>query len=132
MMQKNDDLKLVNNSPEYYDFIRKLRNHPKIKKNFIQQTYISASQQVKYMKKHQKDYYICLLDDVPAGYIGVIDGDIRIAVLPEFQNKGVGLFLIKNIQKKYKNLQAKIKIKNQVSIQLFKEAGFKLKYYIFE
>lgn len=125
-------LKLVKNSPKYYEFIRNLRNNPKVKKYFIQQNHITKKQQEIYMKKHQNDYFICLYNNSPAGYVGVIKGDIRIAVHPNFQKRGIGLFLIKNIQRRYKNLEAKIKIDNFISIKLFKKAGFKPKYYIFQ
>ena len=133
-MKKNTKLNLefVENAPKYYEFIRKLRNNPVVKRGFIQQGNISKSQQLLYMKKNQNNYFLCLSGDKPVGYVGVIEDDIRIAVLPEFQGKNIGLFLIKNVMKKYKTLQAKIKIENEASLHLFKKAGFKMKYYLFE
>lgn len=125
-------LKFVKNSQKYHEFIRNLRNDKRVKTGFIQQGYVTRRQQKKYMTKYNKSYYLCLCDGQPAGYVGVIDEDIRIAVHPDFQKKGIGIFLLRNIKRKYQNLQAKIKIDNNASIKLFKKAGFKLKYYIFE
>lgn len=129
---KNNKLKFVNNSTKYHEFIRGLRNDKRVKHNLIQQEHITERQQRRYMKKHGRKYCICLCDGKPAGYIGVIDDDIRIVVHPDFQNKGIGLFLVRNIMKKHRKLQAKIKVENRASIRLFEKAGFKLKYHIFE
>ena len=126
-------LKLVNNKKEYYEFIRNLRNDRQIKSGFIQQKNVSKKAQQSYMEKYGKYYYICLYNGLPAGYIGIIDNDIRIAAHPDYQGKGVGLFMVKAIMKKRgKKLQAKIKINNIASIKLFEKARFKLRYYIYE
>ena len=43
------------------------------------------------------DYYrVVLVDDIPAGYVGVINNDIRVCTHPDFQGKGVGKFLIES------------------------------------
>ena len=133
-MKKNshDNLEFVQNSPKYYEFIRKLRNMDSVRQRFISQDYINKKQQTAYMRKHRNHYFLCLFNGKAAGYIGVVRGDIRIAVHPKFQRKGIGLFLVKNIIKNYPNLQAKVKIDNKASFNLFKKAGFSLKYYLFE
>src|SRR3989304_9371235 len=100
-------LKFVKNTPKYYEFIRKLRNNAKVRKYFIKKNIISRSKQAIYMKTHRNNYFICLYNNSPAGYIGVIKGDLRIAVAPNFQRQGIGLFLIRNIQKRFKNIEAK-------------------------
>jgi len=125
-------LKFVNNEKKYYEFIRKLRNDKRVKAGFIQQKNISKKDQEAYMKKHGKFYYICLCNNAPAGYIGVIENDIRLATHPDYQGKGVGLFMVNKIMKKYKDAQAKIKIDNVASRKLFEKAGFKLKYYLYK
>lgn len=133
-MKRNYKVQMVpvKKNKKYHEFIRCLRNNKDVKKGFIQQHYITKKQQSEYMKKHGKDYYVCLFNGIPAGYVGVINGDIRIATHPRFQRKGLGLFMIKSLLKKRKRLQAKIKPDNTASIKLFKKAGFKLKYYIYE
>lgn len=125
-------LKIVSNKEKYYEFIRVLRNDRRIRDGFIEQKNITTKQQQAYMNKFGKNYFICLVGGVPAGYIGVIDNDIRIATHPDFQGKGVGLFMVSFIKKRFKNIQAKIKIDNIASIKLFEKAGFKLKYYLYE
>ena len=84
------------------------------------------------MKKWGDNFYICIIDTKPAGYVGVIDNDIRVATHPYFQGVGVGTFMINEIMKIYPNAFAKVKLKNEASIRLFKKCGFKEKYYILE
>lgn len=127
-----EKLEFVKNEAKYHEFIRNLRNDGRVKKGLIQQGHITKEQQKEYMKKHNDDYHLCLCNGEPAGYIGVIDDDIRIVVHPDFHNKGVGLFLVNNIMKKHKKLQAKIKVRNTASIRLFERAGFKLMYHLYE
>ena len=83
------------------------------------------------MKKYFNCFFICLDNDIPVGYVRVIDNDISVAVIPNKQGKGIGLFLINNIKKRFKKAEAKIKIDNKASIKLFEKAGFKLRYYLY-
>ena len=132
-IKKNDlKFKIVHNHEKYHEFMRLLRNDSRVKKGFIEQKKVTKDQQKKYMKKFGKNYFICLINEKPAGYIGVIENDIRVATHPDFQGKGVALFMAKFIKKKFKNAQAKIKVENTASLKLFKKAGFKLKYYLYE
>lgn len=125
---------------EYSEFVRQLRNDPTVKKGFIQQRHISFDEHDEYMKKHEGNYYIALSEDFdleedwypPLGYCGVIDGDIRVAVSPEYQGKGVATFMIKEMQKRFPDAFAKVKIENEASLRLFEKCGFKKKYYILE
>jgi len=125
-------LKMINNDEIFYEFIRKLRNDPRVKSGFIQKKNVTKKQQQAYMEKYKNNYHICTIAGRPAGYIGVIDGDIRIATHPSMQGKGVGKFMVKFVMKKYKNIQAKVMFDNEPSMKLFKSSGFKLKYYILE
>lgn len=126
------NLRFVKNEEKYWEFIRNLRNHPQIKKGFVQQEEIPIENHKKFMTKYGNLFYICLCDGDPAGYVGVINKDIRVATHPGFQGKGVGKFMINEIMCKYPNACAKIKIKNEASLRLFKSCGFKEKYYILE
>lgn len=125
------DLKLVKNKRIYWDFIRELRSDDRVQDGFIQKVKITKEQQASYMEKHNDDYWICLCDGYPAGFVGNIDGDIRVAVHPMFQRKGVGKFMINELMKK-NNGHAKIKIDNEASLALFRSCGFKDKYIILE
>ena len=126
--------RLVKNEPLYYEFIRELRNDKRVQPGFIEFVNITREQQEAYMKKYADCFYICILIETnkPIGYIGVINDDIRIATHPDHQKQGVASFMIREISKLYPDAQAKVKIDNDISLKLFKKAGFKIKYYILE
>ena len=84
------------------------------------------------MKLHGDKFYICLVGTKPAGYVGVIDNDIRVATHPDYQKRGVGVFMINELMKKHPEAIAKVKLDNEASVALFEKAGFKKKYYILE
>jgi len=71
-------MELVAVTETHYEFIRNLRMHPKNLKWFLNQSEITAEDQVNYMEKHAQDYRVCLLYGEPVGYVGVIENDIRI------------------------------------------------------
>tara|TARA_R110000851_G_scaffold251350_2_gene403778 strand:+ start:5906 stop:6295 length:390 start_codon:yes stop_codon:yes gene_type:complete len=125
-------MKLVKNSHEYYEFIRNLRNHQSVKKGFINQEHIDLQRHTDHMKKYSECYYICLIGDEPAGYVGQIDDDIRVATFPAYQGKGVGSFMINELMKIRPSAMAKVKIENHASLKLFEKCGFEKKYYILE
>jgi len=125
-------LKLVENEPKYWEFIRNLRNDSEVKKGFIQQQYITTDNHKSFMENHNKNFYICLVEEKPAGYVGQIDNDIRVATSPEFQGKGVGKFMINTLMEKHPNAFAKVKVENEASLRLFESCGFKKQYYILE
>jgi ribosomal protein S18 acetylase RimI-like enzyme len=112
---------------EYWEFIRELRTHPELKDGFIYQGEITPKEQSVYMTKHHAGYYIATHNGVPAGFVGVVDNDIRVAVLPSYQNKGIAKFLISHIIKKYPNSLARVKLDNESSLKLFKSLKFKIR-----
>jgi ribosomal protein S18 acetylase RimI-like enzyme len=125
------NLRLVTNNSKYYEFIRELRNHTDNLSGFIIQTNITKEDQIKYMEKYEKFYYIAINEsEIPVGFIGVVDNDIRVAVHPDFKNQGVGKFMVNEIINNYPNSIAKIKIDNTASIKLFESCGFKTKFLI--
>jgi len=123
---------IVDCAEEYWEFVRTLRNNPLVQDGFIQKSHITKDQQAVYMMKHRSDYFIALIDNQPVGYVGCIDGDIRVCVDPSYQNKGIGKSLIDFIKSKYSNGYAKIKIDNKASVKAFQACGFVKKYYILE
>lgn len=125
-------MELVQNKYQYWEFIRTLRNHPDVKGGFIQQDEIEQQQHENFMLRYGLFFYVCLIDNQPAGYVGVIDDDIRVATHPDFQGKGVGKFMINQLMEMNPNAFAKVKIDNEASLRLFRSCGFKEKYYILE
>lgn len=117
---------------EYWEFVRLLRNDPRVQSGFIQKSEISAEQQINYMKNNCWYYRICLVDNKPAGYVGVIDRDIRICTHPDFQKLGVAKFMLNEIMKIWPDAFGKVKLENDASRMLFKSCGFKEKYVIYE
>ena len=71
-----------------------------------------------------------MIDKKPAGYVGVIEDDIRVCTHPDYQGKGVGKFMINEIMKEYPTAFAKVKIDNEISMKLFEACGFTKKFYI--
>jgi ribosomal protein S18 acetylase RimI-like enzyme len=125
-------MELVKNSYLYWEFIRNLRNLEGVREGFIQQEQITQEQQQAYMSQYNDYFYICLYKGIPAGYIGVIDDDIRVATHPDYQGKGIGSFMVREIKKLYPTSVAKVKIENKASLGLFQKCGFEIKYYLLE
>ena len=109
-------MELVNCTEEYWEFVRLLRMDERVVNGFIKTTPISKEQQIEYMKLYSDCYKIALFDKKPAGYIGVIDDDIRICTHPNFQRKGVGKFMVNECMKIWNSAFAKIKLDNDVCI----------------
>ena len=125
-------LKLVKNDPKYWEFIRKLRNMDGVRQGFVQQNEIDSIEQARYMLKYNSNFWICLDNKTPAGYVGIIDNDIRVATHPDFQGQGIGTFMIVEVMKINPLAYAKVKLENEASIKLFERCGFKKKYYLLE
>jgi len=114
---------LVSITPEHYEFVRELRMNPLVQGGFLEEAQISKKAQEKYMAKHKQDYYICLLYDIPVGYIGVLGGDIRFCTHPEYQGRGVGSYMLREVKKLYPNATGRIKKDNIPSQRAFDKAN---------
>ena len=110
--------------PEYWEFVRNLRNNKEVIDGFIKSEYITKESQIKYMGIYSEFYRVCLYDGVPVGFVGVLDGDIRVCTHPDYQQKGFGKFMIEKIMEIFPNSYAKVKINNMSSKNLFKSLGF--------
>jgi len=132
LCMKIDNLKLVDCTSEYWQFVRILRIDPRNLSGFVKTTDISEHQQIEYMKKYNDKYKICLMGNVPTGFIGEIDGDIRICTDHVYKNKGIAKFMVSEFLKTNPNVFAKIKCDNLASLKLFESCGFKIKYFVLE
>ena len=128
--KKQKQLSLVPCAPKYFEFVRVLRNDTRVLDGFIQSHNISEKMQKKYMSKNSQFYRIALVDKEPAGYVGVINGDIRVCTHPDYQGKGIGKFMINKCLEIWPDAVAKVKIHNEASLRLFEGAGFTKKFYI--
>ena len=113
---------LVSITEEYYEFVRELRMNPLTQGGFLEEAQISKEDQEKYMTKHGQNYYVCLLYDIPVGYIGVLDEDIRFCTHPEYQGRGVGSYMLREVKKLYPNATGRIKKDNIPSQRVFDKA----------
>lgn len=117
-------MELVECSEKYWEFVRKLRMDERVIDGFIETIPITKSQQRKYMIKNSQFYRIALINGNPAGYVGVIDDDIRVCTHPDYQGLGVGKFMINECIRIWPTSKAKIKIGNVSSEKLFLSCGF--------
>ena len=125
-------LTLVPCTEPYWEFVRELRTDPRVADGFIQKSGITPEQQKSYMEKHWREHFICLLDGKPAGYVGSIDRDIRVCTHPDFQHRGVGVFMVNELVKMFPDSYAKIKLDNKPSKRLFEKCDFVPAYIIYE
>ena len=123
-------MELVECSPQYWEFVRVLRNDERVLDGFIKSVHITEEMQQSYMKNYSQFYRIALVDGEPAGYVGVIEDDIRVCTHPDFQGKGVGKFMINKCMEIWPTAFAKVKLDNEASLRLFEACGFTKKFYI--
>lgn len=123
-------MELTECTPEYWEFVRMIRTHPDNQKYFLTQPDITHKQQIKYMTEYSRNYKICLLDNIPAGYIGIIkENEITYCVHPDYQGKGIGTFMISEFTKLYNTLTAYVLPENVGSNKVFEKLGFKKQIY---
>jgi ribosomal protein S18 acetylase RimI-like enzyme len=123
-------MELVECSPQYWEFVRVLRNDERVLGGFIKSVHITEEMQESYMSNYSQFYRIALVDGEPAGYVGVIEDDIRVCTHPDFQGKGVGKFMINKCMEIWPTAFAKVKLDNEASLRLFEACGFTKKFYI--
>jgi RimJ/RimL family protein N-acetyltransferase len=123
-------MELVNCTPEYWEFVRLIRTHPSNENSFLTQPKITPDQQIQFMEKNSHKYKICLLNNEPVGYIGIInENEITYCVHPNHQSKGIGTFMLSEIIKLHSNLMAYVIPENIGSSKVFEKLGFKKQLY---
>jgi len=119
-------MELVMCTSDYWEFVRELRMDERVIDGFIETIPITSEQQIKYMLSNAQYYRIALVDGKPAGYVGVINDDIRVCTHPNYQGMGVGKFMIDECMKIWPTAYAKVKHGNQASSKLFLSCGFEM------
>ena len=117
-------MELVECTLEYWEFVRLLRTDERVVDGFVENVQITPPQQQAYMEKYSDSYRIALFNGEPAGFVGVVDDDIRVCTHPNFQGKGLGKFMIDECMKIWPTAYAKVKLGNVASDKLFLSVGF--------
>jgi RimJ/RimL family protein N-acetyltransferase len=132
-------MELVECREQYWEFVRELRMDERVASGFIETTPITKEQQANYMSNNSQHYRIALVNGQPAGYVGVLNDDIRVCTHPDYQGMGVGKFMINECMNIWPTAYAKVKHGNEASSKLFLACGFvmngtddRFKYYIKE
>ena len=119
-------MELVRCTTKYWEFVRQLRMDERVIDGFLETMAITEEQQNKYMISNAHNYRIALVDGKPAGYVGVIEDDIRVCTHPDFQGMGVGKFMINECMNIWPTAYAKVKHGNEASSKLFLSCGFEM------
>jgi len=119
-------MELVRCTTKYWEFVRQLRMDDRVIDGFLETMAITEEQQNKYMIGNAHNYRIALVDGKPAGYVGVIEDDIRVCTHPDFQGMGVGKFMINECMNIWPTSYAKVKHGNEASSKLFLACGFEM------
>ena len=117
-------MKLIKNSQNYWQFIKELRYHPDNVHGFVTSDLVTSEEQIKYMNQYGDNYFICIKDEKPVGFIGQIDNDIRLAVSPDSKNQGIGKFMLNEFMNTHPFATAKVLLHNILSLKTFYSCGF--------
>jgi RimJ/RimL family protein N-acetyltransferase len=124
-------LSIVPLDSKFFEFVRNLRNDPRVREGFISQGEVTPDDHAAYMKLNHANYFVCLRGSKPVGYFGVINDDIRIATSPEEMQTGVASYMVSYISEHFPHAVAKVKIKNSASQKLFEKSGYKPSFIIY-
>ena len=121
MEQFSEYLRLIPATQKDWLFILELRN--KYRKLFFTTKKITWKEHTKFMHANSDCYFICTYRSQSAGFIGVIDNDIRLCVSEHYQKHGIGTYMLKKIKKLFPGATGKIRTDNKASLRAFKKAG---------
>ena len=123
-------LSLVKCEEKFWDFIRDLRNNEEVRKSFFNDNIVTKSEHYQFMQTNGKDYWICLKNNKPIGYVSIREKEVSIATEPREHGKGVASFMLEEMIKKVPNLIARVKVDNITSVNLFEKYGFVKCHYV--
>ena len=134
----NISLKIIHKKD--WDFILELRNQF-YSMFYSQITSLTRKEHYNYMEKQKSNsgfhHWLICIDDLPVGYVRILDNDVGIMIKKEFQKLGIASKALKLTEYKAKNLQIKklvalIMTQNGDSINLFTKNGFEHKMNFYE
>jgi len=124
-----------------WNIILSLRNQFYLESFFTQDRPLTKVEHYQYMENQSKNsnfhQWMAIKNDVIVGYVRILDSEINILVVKEYQNKGIGTQMLQLLEVEAKKLKIK-KIRGSVrednigSKQLFQKNNYVLKSYSFE
>lgn len=106
--------------PEYWEFVRRLRNHPDVQQGFVDSANISLEQQWAFMEKNSTWYTIAVQGGDPVGYLGLIGAsrtEITLCVEPMHHGRGIGSALLQFAHENIQGAWAKVLLTNAASLK---------------
>jgi len=123
-------VKRVDDNKEYWEFIRQTRNDRHFNYAFIDQSEITVEQQERYMTENGHNFFVCIIDNKPVGFIGYVDNDVKIYVNLEHLRKGIGTLLMKETKHLYPEAKVKVRYENQEALAFFISLGYKIECFL--
>jgi len=104
------------------DFVLRVRNQKDVRMNSWNQNIIPKARHWRWFKDHYYEYQIIIYKDKEVGFVRVSDGDVSIALLPGYRNRGIGTSVLKLLGGG--DLFASVRFSNKSSLCCFQNAGF--------
>ena len=120
-------MELVKCEKSYWRRVLEIRNLTR--QSFINSSLITHEDHLKFMEKNYENYIVAIVIGEVVGFAGVVENDVRVAVDPRYQKRGIGKKLLQKIVSNFPKCEAKIDVENKASLSLFRSCGFTKKYY---
>jgi L-amino acid N-acyltransferase YncA len=121
-------MELVKCEKSHWRRVLEIRNLTR--QSFINSSLVAYEDHLKFMEKNYENYIVAIVIGEVVGFAGVVENDVRVAVDPRYQKKGIGKKLLQKIVSNFPKCEAKIDVENKASLSLFRSCGFIKKYYI--
>ena len=115
-------MELVKCEKSHWRRVLEIRNLTR--QSFINSSLITYEDHLKFMEKNYENYIVAIVIGEVVGFAGVVENDVRVAVDPRYQKKGIGKKLLQKIVSNFPKCEAKIDVENQASLSLFRSCGF--------
>ena len=120
-------MELVKCEKSHWRRVLEIRNLTR--QSFINSSLITHEDHLKFMEKNYENYIVAIVIGEVVGFAGVVENDVRVAVDPRYQKRGIGKKLLQKIVSNFPKCEAKIDVENKASLSLFRSCGFTKKYY---